>query len=376
MESLETAALANRVMDRLLPGRSVTLSRSVFYLIALLLAAGAAWAALASVDVVVQARGRLVVEGEPVRVTPAEPGMAIEVAVQVGSRVGKGDVLLRLDPSRYASEAAQVEADVRALRAEIARLRESAAAAREALRLTADERRLTEKKADLIASQAKALAELVRVGSVPARELEQKEQERIEAQARLARLDAELKRGETDASLAERQAVEREARIEGLAARLAQLRDSEKQMTVTAPCAGTVTHLAVVHPGRVVGTSDPAVVINPDGRPLRALLKVPNPSMRRPQGGMKVKMRFDAFPYQDFGFLEGELLRIDPDADAEGNYGAWVSLDRDEVRGPKGTERLRAGLVLETDILVERRTVLDLLLKPFRRMGDPVRVAD
>ena len=45
-----------------------------------------------------------------------------------------------------------------------------------------------------------------------------------------------------------------------LSAGLTQLRDYEKRSTIVAPIAGTVTHLAVAHPGSMIGTTEPAAV--------------------------------------------------------------------------------------------------------------------
>ena len=89
-----------------------------------------------------------------------------------------------------------------------------------------------------------------------------------------------------------------------------------------------------------------------------------------------LKLRFDAFPYQDYGHLQGEILRIDPDANEDGSYRAWIQLNSAEIHGPRGAEPLRSGLLLDADVVVERRTVLDLAVKPFKRLGDPIRVSD
>lgn len=376
MEPTETASSPRPVFDRLLPGPGVLLSRGVLYVVLLLLGAAGIWAAVVRVDVVVQARGRLVVDGEPVPITAPEPGMVIEVAVKVGARVRKDDVLLRLDPLKHASEATQIASQLKALRGEAARHRQSAGATREVLRSVREERALTAQGIEIIVGQVKSLKDLVEKGAVPSLQLEQKGQELIEARARVARLDAELKRGDNEARDLERQADEAEARAEGLAAKLAALRESERQMTLLAPTSGTVTQMGVVHPGSVLGTAEPAVVIMPDDRVLRATLKIPNASMRRPQPGMKVKMRFDAYPYQDFGHVEGELLRIDPDADAEGAYRAWVALERLEIHGPRGEEALRAGLMFDADIIVDRRRLIEFALQPFRRLGEPLSVTE
>lgn len=376
MEATETVQAANRPLDRVLPGPGILLSRAIFYVLLAMIAVAIVWMSLTQVDVVVQSRGRIVVEGEPVRVTVSDPGMVIEVGAVVGGRVAKGDVLLKLDPFRLTSEAVQLESEMKALRAESARHRETARVNREVLDTVKAERALTVKTTEIIAGQVKTLKDLLTQGSASVFQVDQKEQELNEARARLVRLDAEYKRSENAADLEERQALEGDARLDGLVAKLKLLRDTEKQMTLTSPVAGTVTRLAVLHPGSYLGTSEPAVVIMPDDRPLRASLQIPNSSMRRLRSTMKVKMRFDAYPYQDWGFVEGEILRIDPDSDAEGSYRAWVALARPDISGPRGVEKLRPGLQLQGDIIVERRTLIDFALMPFKRLNEPVSVTE
>jgi HlyD family secretion protein len=376
MEATETVQPPTRPLDRVLPGAGVFLSRAVFYILLGMIGATILWMGLTDVDVVVQSRGRIVVEGEPVRISVPESGMVIDVGTSVGARVGKGDVLLKLDPFKVTSEAVQLESEIRAVRAESARHRESAKANRDVLETVKSERALTVKTSDIIAGQVKALKDLLLRGSASVFQVDQKEQELNEARARLVRLDAEFKRSENAADLEERQALEGDARLDGLVAKLKLLHETERQMTLTSPVAGTVTRLAVLHPGSYLGSSEQAVVIMPDDRPLRASLQIPNASMRRLRSTMKVKMRFDAYPYQDWGFIEGEILRIDPDADAEGSYRAWVSLARPDITGPRGVEKLRPGLQLQADIIVERRTILDFALTPFKRLNGPVSVTE
>lgn len=373
---METTATPDRVLDKVLPGPGVHLSRAIFYVIFLMLVGAGLWASIADVDVVIQARGRLQIEGEPVKITAPEPGMVVDAPVPVGARVKKGDVLLRLDALKLTSEATQLEAELRAGKSEVERHRESAKAGREVLKKVEEEKQLARNSIAIVESQVQSLRLLLKEGVASIFQVNQKEQEVNEIRARIARLEAEIERSQNLAAEQERQAAGQEVRLEALREKLAQLRVSERQMTVLSPVDGTITQASVLHPGRFLSTGEVAVTINPDSRPLRAALKMPNSSMRRLRTGLPAKLRFDAFPYQDYGHLEGEIVRIDPDADDEGNYRTWVKLNASEIRGPRGTESLRPGLLLEADVIVERQTVLDLATKPFKRLGDPIRVTD
>ena len=373
---MESTVGPDRVLDKVLPGAGVHLSRAVFYILFLMLLAAGLWASVADVDLVIQARGRLQIEGEPVKISVPEPAMVVDAPVPVGARVKKGDVLLKLDAFKLTSEGMQLEAELRAGASEAERHRESAKAGRDVLRKVEEEKQLARESIAIVESQVQSLKLLLKEGVASIFQVNQKEQEVNEHRARISRLEAEIQRSQNEAAQQDRQAREIETRLEGVREKLALNRASEKQMTVTSPVDGTVTQASVLHPGRFLSTGEVAVTINPDARPLRAVLKMPNTSMRRLRTGLPAKLRFDAYPYQDYGHLEGEILRIDPDADEEGNYRTWVKLSVSEIRGPRGTEVLRPGLLLDADVIVERRTVLDLATKPFKRLGDPIRVTD
>lgn len=373
---METTSAPSRALDRVLPGPGTTLTRGLFYVILLLLGAAGIWAAIAEVDVVVQARGRVLIEGEPVKISAPEPGMVIEAPARVGARVKKGELLLRLDALKAASEATQVDAEIRAGSAEAERHREGAASGRSVLKRVEEEREIARNSIAIVEAQVKSLKSLLDQGAASVFQVNQKEQELNEARSRIARLEAELQRGANEAAQRERQARELETRLEGLRAKLEQLKESRRAMDVVSPVDGTVTQAAVLHPGRYLSTGETAITINPDDRPLIVALQIPNTSMRRLRTSMRVRMRLDAYPWQDYGQLGGELTRLDPDADDEGRYKAWVKIDAGQLKGPRGVETLRPGLLLEADVIVERRTVLDLAIKPFRGLGDPLTVTD
>ena len=362
--------------DRLLPGPSTFLARSFLYLVLLLVVAAAVWATATELDVVVQARGRLMVQGEPVQVTPPKPGLLVELPIAIGDRVETGQLLLRLDAFKYGSEVDQINGEILALNTEARSHREAA----EQIRATATfvQREFDARTATtvIITEQLDRLRELIALELAPVVTVHEKELELAEVRAGLAALETARRQREDEAAERERQAMDSDARVAVLTARLAQLSGFEQRLSVASPVTGTVTELAVLHPGSVIDTSEPAVVIMPEDQPLLAAIQIPNASMRRLHVGLPVHMRFDAYPYQDFGDLEGEIVQIDPDADERGEFRAWISLEGTTLEGPRGVAELAVGLQLDADIVVDRRNVVDFLLKPIKRFGEPIRVTD
>jgi HlyD family secretion protein len=362
--------------DRLLPTPGVYLARGLVYAVVLLGVAAVAWAAITPLDVVVNARGRLMVRDEPIRVTPPEPGLATEVPVRVGDHVREGDLLVRLDSFKYGSELGQAQAEMAGLLAEIDRHSRGAREIREGEEFIRQQMETTDRAVAIETAKLDTWRRAAAEGLAPQIDLQTQERALIDVRSRSAQLRGELAAREAEAAERDRQAVEGRAKADGLAAKLRQLAGFERRMTLVSPVAGVITQLAVLHPGSVVGTGDAAVVLAPDDKPLLAAIQIPNVSMRRLRPGLLVRLRFDAYPYQDFGDLEGVLDRIDPDAGASGEYRAWVSLRQTTLRGVRGAAPVTPGLQLDAEMIVDRRTVLDYLLRPFQRLTEPIRVAE
>jgi len=46
------------------------------------------------------------------------------------------------------------------------------------------------------------------------------------------------------------------------------------------------------------------------------------------------------------------------------------------LKGVRGEAPVTPGLQLDAEMIVDRRTVLDYLLRPFQRLNEPIRVAE
>ena len=91
--------------------------RVVLWLMAALIAAGAMALALAKVDVVVSADGRLVTSDSDIVVQPIETSIVRSIAVRMGERVKEGQVLARLDPTFAEADEAELRAKLDHLQA-------------------------------------------------------------------------------------------------------------------------------------------------------------------------------------------------------------------------------------------------------------------
>ena len=147
--------------------------------------------------------------------------------------------------------------------------------------------------------------------------------------------------------------------------------DENNYLTLRAPVDGLVTRLLQRQPGVNIEDKSPLMLIAPQNS--RKILEVRIAEQDRAflEVGMSVKIKLNAFSYQRYGFLEGELEYISPitspdPATKRDVYTGKVSLQRDhylinEVRTP-----IRYGMGATAEILVRKRRLIDLALDPMR----------
>ncbi len=153
---------------------------------------------------------------------------------------------------------------------------------------------------------------------------------------------------------------------------------SHYQYTVTASHAGVITGIQVVE-GETLSQSKaqskPLLHILPKGSELIAELLLPTRSAGFVQVGNNTRLRFDAFPYQRFGFIESEITRIDraliapnevqlPITLQEPVYRLRAKLNQQQMQAYGQSFELKSGMLFEADIMLEQRTLIEWLLEP------------
>jgi multidrug efflux pump subunit AcrA (membrane-fusion protein) len=105
---------------------------------------------------------------------------------------------------------------------------------------------------------------------------------------------------------------------------------------------------------------------------LQARLSVPSRAIGFIAPGDRILLRYRAFPYQTFGHQVGRVASISPDAiapaGAAGNsgqvYRVLVDLQQQAITARGKSRPLRPGMLLDADILGERRRLYEWILKP------------
>jgi hemolysin D len=116
--------------------------------------------------------------------------------------------------------------------------------------------------------------------------------------------------------------------------------------------------------------------IAPKGVPLVLRAQITSRDSGFLKVGLPVKVKLDAFPYQDYGILPGKIRWISPDskrsdptkADGEAVFDVEVVLDRNDVQVGDRKIALTPGQTANAEIIIRRRHVGDYMLDPFRRL--------
>lgn len=163
--------------------------------------------------------------------------------------------------------------------------------------------------------------------------------------------------------------------------------EARRQAVIVAPQDGIVTAIQT-EVGGSAAANVPLMSIVPEGSVLQAQLFAPSRAIGFIQKGGEVNLRYQPFPYQNFGFYKGHvdsvsMTAINPAelprqlAGLSDFYGAnapvyriTVNLARQDVTAYGKKVPLQAGMQLEADILIERHRLIEWLFYPlFAKTG-------
>jgi HlyD family secretion protein len=416
------------------------LPRVVLYCLVALLMALAFWAVFGRLDIIASADGKLVPRQYLKIVQPADNGIVREILVEEGQHVLPGQPLLRLDPSL-------AEADTRALQTEIAmrslqlRRIDSELADVPLLRVADDRDDAFARVAAQFRANRQAYQDALAQEQATLRRTAQELRAAVEVQTKLKRTVpiyqttaerfATLKREGFVSELyqleRERDRIEKEQdlsaqehTVESLRASLAQVEKRLAQVTSTyrqqlhneraqtdaplkkaieelakqhyrnalielrAPHAGIIKDLATHTLGTVVSQGTVLLTLVPHGEELQAEVMVKNLDVGFVRPGQAAKLKFVAYPFQKYGMLDGEVVRISADA-SETQNGRNDETDADGKTSTRGAYRVRitlpvqrlvrdgatlalvSGMQITAEIRLGDRSVLEYLLAPVQK---------
>lgn len=403
----------------------------VIWLTTILLALALAWVYLGQIDIVAVGNGRVSTEGSVKVVQSASYGVVKRIIAQEGQRVHKGDVLVELDKTTVEKELATTAQSLNIARAERDILRRlamgngaddiinSAGVSDEAkvvLReFTASQLALAGAKEQAlkgsIASHQRQLqfnqqtkAQLEgEVQKLKDRQTKVKQKlesadaiERIRLQNELDTLEQRITtansaatsqgqqvlqsqltlaqaQSQSQVSLAETnssisgQVIAQEQRIAELENNLAKAKRALEQTAITAPVDGTILALNTRTIGGVVNVAERIAQIVPDNDLLYVDVTLDNQDVGFVRVGQRVVIKVATYPFQRYGYLEGTVENISPDAIQDEKkglvYKAKVKLSGANS-SKKNRLKLLPGMSVSAEITTGKRRIIEFFLDP------------
>jgi HlyD family secretion protein len=347
-----------------------------------LVAALVAWAALARLDIVAVAPGKLVPQTYLKIVQPPEQGIVREILVRDGQEVSQGQVLIRMDaviagadlqalsqeheekrlalrriaaqldnaplrrqdadsPDVFARVAAQYQANVQAYHNTLAQERSTVDKARADLAAAQQVKAKIEETLPHYRTQDEAYSQLVKEGfmgkiiaSDKKRERQEREQDFLTQEHNIRSLQAVISQSERKIAQItaeyrrqlQQERVEAAAQLEKLAQELTKHQHRNALLELKAPHAGVIKDLATHTAGTVAAPGTILMTVVPKNEPLMAEVYVTNEDVGFVRAGQDVRLKLAAFQFNKYGLLEGRVRQVSADA-SEAREGAAAATD-------------------------------------------------
>jgi hemolysin D len=409
-------------------------ARGIVWIVTSMVIALIATMALIPVDQVVAARGIVVSKSPTILVQPLETSIVRSIDVREGQRVSAGQLLARLDPTFASADFDAVAAQVASLEAEVSRLKAEAdgkplaysgndpkwqlqasiyghRTAQYDAKVDNYKHRLDELSASITRSQSDAAGYRERLNVAQDIEGMRKQLEASQSGSRLNTLLATDTRVEMERALANADqtaegakrdqaalAAERDAFIRGWRADVSQqlseanrkLSDAQEQLNkaklrrqlveLRSEGNAIVQSVAKVSVGSILQSGEHLITLVPDDAALEIEANIYGHDSGFVHTNDPVAIKFDTFPYSQYGMAEGYVRVVSPDSftaqtearnptsavpllpAADPFYRARIAIQRVALHDVPDQFQVMPGMPVTADIKVGKRTVLQYLL--------------
>lgn len=148
-----------------------------------------------------------------------------------------------------------------------------------------------------------------------------------------------------------------------------------EQRVLKAPMGGQVFQLPIKQPGSVVQAGTRIAEIAPQGSHFIVRAQVPTNESGFLRQGLPVKLKFDAYPFQDYGVMNGEVVKISPTTSeietSNGKVAAYfleIALERNCIPTSNQCIPLHPGDTVTAEIIIRQRRIIDFILDPFKKL--------
>jgi HlyD family secretion protein len=403
-------------------------TQGLLFLIAIFTAIALPWAMLSKVDEVGTARGRLEPQGNTFKLDAPVEGQVKEIKVKEGQRLKAGQVIVELGTELTVSELHQAMAELYGQQERLSRLemmrnqllevtiraqqqkgRAEAAAqlaeideTRQRLehskimrglasdRLARDQKEV-ERYQKLVEQKVVSELQLVQAQRVLDEEKWKLNQANLDMRQAEYQLKAQQSQYESTLHATELTILETERRTKELETQISSVKTEINQTRkrieglkyqlrrryIRSPIDGVLFQLPITRPGAVVQPGQMIAQIAPREVPLVVKANMSSKESGFLRVGMPVKIKFDAYPFQDYGIVEGRVSWISPDSKVtetpQGsveNFELQVSLTQPYIQTPNQRIVLTPGQAATVEVIVRQRRIIDFLIDPFKKLQE------
>jgi len=347
------------------------------------------WSYFFELDQFVRATGKVFSSSRIQVIQSVDGGVLSELNVSEGDSVVPGQVLARVDQSRFEASTNEVVARIDALKAKVSRLRAELtgiqpefppelvdkpellgieyALYQRRLKSLKDDTQANQEGLRLAQSELDMVNSLLATGDVDKTEVFKAERGVIDAKAKLnARKNEYYEKASQELTQAEDELAQS---LEIYAQRRALLEASVMRALVP----GIVKNIKVTTIGAVMKPGEPLMEIIPTGDTLLVEAKILPRDIADLAEGDLASLRFDPYDAAIYGSLEGKVIYISGDTIVEDNpkggedtfYQAHIALPLIPFQTSIGKEvEIIPGMTAQVDIKTGKRSVITYLMKP------------
>lgn len=395
------------------------------YLLFLVIVASVFWAYFTKIDITAKGIGVVRPEGDVNKIQAEAGGRIVELFVEEGDKVQKGQMLMKLEDiearekiQKIKVEQGRLKKDMEALRAKRTSLLDQLDIEREKAELELKISQTEVKTREEVVSSREAA---VRVAQAELRDFEHRLQslEKLAEQNMVSRMKLEEARTADEVAKAkfdQAEAQKRQAQRDIQSARMnmaltkkkvsivleesaRRITEIENQITargkemeslesdleiakhelgnrkIVAPISGTVTWTGVKRVGDLVEPGAMLAHISPKESSIVVEAYFPNREAGLLHKNQEVKLKYEAFPYQEYGMASGRILTISPDAEYQKDIGyvyrVTTSIDKRVLKGgTRDIGRIDLGMVAQVQAISRQKRLLSLLFHKLREKVD------
>ncbi len=404
--------------------------RSILWVVILLFVLFITWSYYSEIEQVTRGDGKVVPSTQIQIVQNLEGGILSEIMIEVGELVKKGQLLLRIDETRFSSSFKQNRGKYLSFKAKAARLRAEASgtnfkvpqeiidekpeigvrekelfesrkrefdSSKQILREQISQRKqenkeLTTKLEELtrtfalLNKELKLTRPLIAQGAVSEVEVLHLERQASAMQGEIATIKQTIPKSQSKLQEAQLELREHQLaffnkakselndvlpELDDISASAIAIEDRLQRTNVRSPVTGTINRLLVNTEGGVIQPGMDLVEIVPLGDTLVVETNIKPADIAFLRPNQEAKVKFTAYDFTIYGGLDAKLEHISADSitDEQGNSFYLVRLRTNKnYLGPESNPLpIIPGMVASVDILTGKKTILAYLLKPVLR---------